>query len=45
MASDALSPALNHVAEVLQQLLPAVTLGIRVAVHQRKARYYPGVNQ
>ena len=36
------SPAQEHVADLGQELLSAVTLGSRVAVHQRKAQRHPG---
>ena len=38
-----MSPAEEHFADFREHLLSAVTLGIRVAVHQRNAQHHPGV--
>jgi hypothetical protein len=38
-------PAQEHFADLRQQRLSAITLGIRVAVHQRKAQGQPGETQ
>ena len=40
-----LCPAQEHVADLGQQLLSAVTLGSRLAVHQRNAQRHPGEGQ
>jgi hypothetical protein len=39
------SPAHEYVADLGQELLSAVTLRSRVAVHQRKAQRQPGEDQ
>ena len=40
-----LSPAQEHVADLGQELLSAVTLRSRWAVHQRNAQRHPGEDQ
>ena len=40
-----MSPAQEHFADLGQELLSAVTLRSRLAVHQRKAQRHPGDGQ
>jgi hypothetical protein len=43
--AQVVSLAQEHVADLGQELLSAITLGGRVVVHQRKAQRRPGVRQ